>query len=89
MFGPCHYSLLSMADCQQCIQTLTIREQQVLSTLKRGMRLSQIATFLRLSPKTVSAHKRNAMLKLGILHNAELYRWLRCGGLEQELNNAQ
>lgn len=74
-------------DCPQCIQTLTPREQHILSSIKYGMRSSQIATFLRLSPKTVSAHKRKAMLKLGILRNTELYHWLRCGGLEKELRN--
>lgn len=68
-------------DCPRCGKALTLREKQVLSTIRHGMCLSQVARFLSLSPKTVSAHKRNAMSKLGLQRNSELFSWLRNGGL--------
>ena len=48
------------------------REQQVLSLLARGMRSTQIATELGISPATVKAHRRNIKQKLGINSTAEL-----------------
>nr|WP_269815850.1 LuxR C-terminal-related transcriptional regulator [Serratia ureilytica] len=72
-------------DCPRCALTLTYREWQVLSAIRRCMRPYQVAIYLNLSIKTVSAHKCNAMNKLGFHRNSELYHWLRQGGLEQEI----
>ncbi|WP_440515061.1 helix-turn-helix domain-containing protein [Serratia sarumanii] len=63
--------------CPCCTQTLTSRERQVLSCIKGAYDINHIARSLSLSPKTVSAHKRNAMLKLGFRRNNELYYWLQ------------
>ena len=41
-----------------------------------------IARNLHLSVKTVSNHKQAAMRKLGFKRNADLYHWLRMGGLK-------
>ncbi|CAI1616822.1 helix-turn-helix transcriptional regulator [Serratia fonticola] len=71
-------------DCPCCGKALTLREKQVLSTIQHGMCLSQVARFLSLSPKTISAHKRNAMGKLGLQRNSELFYWLRNGGLNNQ-----
>ncbi|MEX2944267.1 helix-turn-helix transcriptional regulator [Serratia fonticola] len=68
-------------NCPRCGKALTLREKQVLLTIRDGMCLSKVARFLSLSPKTVSAHKRNAMSKLGLQRNSELFCWLRNGGL--------
>nr|WP_181375174.1 LuxR C-terminal-related transcriptional regulator [Pectobacterium carotovorum] len=67
--------------CLRCAKQLTRREYQILSALKRGLQGEQIALQLNLSPKTVSAHKRKAMSKLGFTRNTELYYWLQNDGL--------
>ena len=72
-------------SCPRCALTLTYREWQVLSAIRRGMVPYQVADFLNLSIKTISTHKCNAMNKLGFQRNSELYQWLRLGGLEQEI----
>jgi len=54
---------------------LTARESEIVRLYTEGYRSGEIAVMLCLSPKTVSAHKTNAMRKLGISSNAELYRW--------------
>lgn len=54
---------------------LTARESEIVRLFADGRRCSEIAATLALSPKTVSAHKSNAMDKLGIDNNADLIRW--------------
>ncbi|MGL1813899.1 UNVERIFIED_CONTAM: hypothetical protein GPA08_22130 [Serratia marcescens] len=68
--------------CSHCSQALTPREWEVLYTIRRGLMPSQVARCLNLSVKTVSAHKRAAMHKLGFQRNTELYLWLLQGGLD-------
>lgn len=70
-------------SCPRCACILTNREWQVLSAIRRCMVPYQVADYLNLSIKTISAHKCNAMNKLGFHRNSELYQWLRQGGLEQ------
>jgi DNA-binding NarL/FixJ family response regulator len=48
---------------------LTGRELEVLTLIGQGLVTKDIAAALKLSPKTVSAHRQNIMGKLG-LHNA-------------------
>lgn len=67
--------------CQRCSQTLTQRERQILSALGKGLSPKAIALQMRLNIKTISAHKRNAMTKLGFARNIELYDWLKNGNL--------
>lgn len=74
-----------VGKCPRCAQVLTPREYQILSALGRGRRGGQIALQMNLSPKTVSAHKRGAMTKLGFLRNTDLYHWLQSGGLDYEI----
>ncbi|MBH3000355.1 response regulator transcription factor [Serratia marcescens] len=73
---------VSPHQCSHCSQALTPREWEVLYTIQLGLVPSQIAGSLNLSVKTVSAHKRAAMRKLGFQRNTELYQWLRQGGLD-------
>ena len=54
---------------------LTPRELQVLKLVASGVPLVQVAESLNLSPKTISAHKRNLMIRLGIANNADLIRY--------------
>ncbi|BEM51250.1 hypothetical protein SME17J_47440 (plasmid) [Serratia marcescens] len=72
----------STPDCTHCPRPLTSREWEVLHTIRLGLMPSQVAEYLNLSVKTVSAHKRAAMHKLGFQRNTELYHWLLKGGLD-------
>ncbi|HEJ7990415.1 TPA: response regulator transcription factor [Serratia liquefaciens] len=71
-------------NCPRCVPTLSVRELQILRALNGELTPKQIAKELRLSIKTVSAHKCAAMEKLGFTRNTELYHWLRQGGLENK-----
>lgn len=54
---------------------LSPRETEIVRYYAQGHRSGQIARIMSLSPKTVSAHKTNAMRKLGVSSNADLIRW--------------
>lgn len=54
--------------------SLSPRENQILCLLAQGLRPKEIARVLNLSPKTVDAHKTNAMRKLEVKSFADLLR---------------
>jgi two-component system invasion response regulator UvrY len=60
---------------------LTPRESEVVRYYAAGRRCGEIAHAMSLSPKTVSAHKANAMRKLNISSNADLIRWAMSNGM--------
>lgn len=64
-----------LADRLNSKDALTARETEVVRYLATGYRSGEIAKRLSLSPKTISAHKANAMAKLGLRSNADLIRW--------------
>jgi DNA-binding NarL/FixJ family response regulator len=65
------------------IGTLSQRERQVLRMMVgEGLSLVQIAEKLDLSPKTVTTHKANIMVKLGVSTNADLMRYVLSRGLD-------
>lgn len=75
---------MQTSSCSSCATlSLTRREQDVMSCMSWEMAPKSVPLYLNLSPKTVSAHKRAVMRKLGFKRNEELYHWLRNGGLEQ------
>lgn len=51
---------------------LSEREMQTLILIATGRRLSEIATSMALSPKTVSVYRARILAKLGVASNAEL-----------------
>ena len=53
-------------------QTLSDRELQTLLMIASGKRLSDIASELTLSPKTVSVYRARVLEKLGLANNSEL-----------------
>lgn len=53
---------------------LTAREQEVFSRLARGEKSAQIARGLRISPKTVDAHRYNIFRKMALHTIADLVR---------------
>lgn len=56
-------------------RSLTAREREVLKLLAEGRTVRAAAAMLKLSVKTVDAHKFNLMRKLGIHNKAELVMW--------------
>ena len=56
-------------------RTLSDREYQVFLLLVNGRTVTEIATELHLSAKTVSTHKARLMEKLGVENNAELIHY--------------
>lgn len=56
-------------------EQLSERESQILHMLQGGKTVTQIASELALSPKTVSTHKIRVMQKLNCQNNAELLRY--------------
>lgn len=70
--------------CSYCMSVvLTDREQEVMRYLSCEQAQKSLPKHLNISHKTVSAHKRSVMRKLGFRRNTELYHWLRLGGLDQ------
>jgi DNA-binding NarL/FixJ family response regulator len=56
-------------------QHLTDRERQVLNLIVEGKSNKEIALELGISPKTVSVHRTNLMLKLDVQNTVELIRY--------------
>ena len=54
--------------------SLTKREQQVLKHIWDGLRNRDIGTQLKISPKTVEAHRANMMKKLRVTNAAQLLK---------------
>jgi DNA-binding NarL/FixJ family response regulator len=69
------------ADTVSVYAVLTGREREVLQLLAEGQDLQQIAEALDLSPKTVEAHRRQLMNKLGLRTVAELTKYAIRHGL--------
>lgn len=67
-------------------ESLSDREFQVFRALVAGEAVSDIATRLNLSVKTVSTHKANLMHKLGLANQTELVRYALKHGLADPLN---
>lgn len=65
------------------VKTLSHRELQILSAIDKGLSQKQTSEKLGLHIKTISAHKRSAMKKLGMQRNHELYNWLRHKGMNK------
>lgn len=70
---------LAVGKCL-CTSSLTFRETEVLKYLAIGMNGHDTAGHLGIKHKTVNGHKRNAMRKLCIKSDQELYRWMELGG---------
>jgi two-component system response regulator DctR len=53
-------------DIEQRLSTLTDREREVLGQILSGLTSKEIARVLEVSPRTVDAHRKNLLRKLGI-----------------------
>ncbi len=56
-------------------RTLTERQLEVLALLVKGKTMREVATILKITPRTVAFHKYRIMEKLEISYNAELIRY--------------
>jgi two-component system response regulator NreC len=63
------------------VETLTLREIEVLQLLARGCTNRQIAEQLSLSPRTVEGHRANLAGKLGLRSRVELVEYAEKHGL--------
>ncbi len=57
------------------LSSLTRREIEVLTRLAEGLRVSEVARVLSISPNTVENHKAHVMRKLGLHKNVDLARF--------------
>ena len=64
-------------------ESLSNREFEVLQQLVAGVSLTDIATKLNLSVKTVSTHKTNLMQKMGLQNQNDLIRYAIKHGLAE------
>ena len=56
-------------------RTLTERQQEVLAFLVQGNTMREVATILKITPRTVAFHKYRMMSALNLSSNAELIRY--------------
>jgi two-component system, NarL family, invasion response regulator UvrY len=61
---------------------LSARELEVFSKIVRGVSLTQIASRMDISVKTVATHRRRVLDKLGLNSNAEMIGYALCHQLE-------
>ena len=69
---------------EQAHHALSDRELQTLTMIASGKRLSDIASELMLSPKTVSVYRARVLQKLGLANNAEMTVYAIRNGLVGE-----
>lgn len=55
-------------------ESLTIREQQIIELIWAGFKNKEIGTRLKISVKTVEAHRANMMKKLRVSNTAQLLK---------------
>jgi len=74
----------AQSDCIKCnVNRISLVQLQVMSFLKRGKTVRQIATILGLSVKTIYAHKYNVMRKFDLKGEQELHLFLNDLSLSQ------
>ena len=75
-----HGLLQRTTSLAQRLDTLTVRERQVLALVLAGRLKKQIAGELGTSEKTIKFHRGNLMHKMGVRSVAELARWVADAG---------
>lgn len=60
---------------------LSLKEIEVIRLLANGMSVTQVASYLHRSVKTISTQKTNAMQKLGLKSDSELFHYAQQQGL--------
>ncbi|MEM7468413.1 MAG: response regulator [Pseudomonadota bacterium] len=67
---------------ENALETLSVREIQVLQKISDGLNLEEIAEVLCLSPKTVAHHRRSLYRKLEVANDVQLVNLIREQGGE-------
>ena len=62
-------------------ESLTLREQEILELIWAGFKNKEIGQRLKISVKTVEAHRANMMKKLRVSNTAQLLKTAIAGGL--------
>ncbi|WOE67663.1 response regulator [Aeromonas allosaccharophila] len=77
--GPAVNMLLADAgvSSQGNISPLTPKESEVIRLLASGMSVTQVADYLHRSVKTISTQKKNAMVRLGLQSDSELFQYAK------------
>ncbi|MEZ3501481.1 helix-turn-helix transcriptional regulator [Pantoea sp. KPR_PJ] len=76
--------VFSPSDCSAChINKISLVQLQIVSFLKKGKTIRQIASILGLSVKTIYAHKYNIMRKFDLKGEHEFYLFLNDLSLSQ------
>jgi len=65
-FGPEYHNKINSQDNHSLLGSLTKREQEVFTLLKKGQTNSEIASALYISESTVKSHLRSIFRKLGV-----------------------
>ena len=73
--------LVDLPEAEKAPVTLTSRQRQVLQLIAQGYRMREIATQLKVSPRTVETHKYEIMRVLGYRNTADLVRYAAWLGL--------
>lgn len=71
-----------VAEAQELLGRLTMREREVLDLVARGWTSKEIARALDVSPRTIETHRANLGEKLGTTSVAEMVRIVLAGGPE-------
>lgn len=71
----------SVREARRMLRTLTDRECEIVDAIAAGYSSKQIADALAVSPRTVEAHRANALQKLGVTNTAALVRLAVLSGL--------
>ncbi len=66
-------------------ESLSNREFEVFRLIAAGVSVTDIATRLKLSVKTISTHKANLMQKMGLQNQSELIRYAIKHGVSEPL----
>jgi DNA-binding NarL/FixJ family response regulator len=77
-------SWLREANKEKPLLALTPRQQEVLRLLMEGNSMRQIATILKVSPRTVAFHKYRIMSRLGSSSSVELIRYAIKHGIDSD-----
>ena len=72
---------MSVSDIQARFESLTAREQQVMTLVTAGLLNKQIAGEMRLAEATVKLHRGNVLRKMGARSLAHLVRMAETLGL--------
>jgi two-component system capsular synthesis response regulator RcsB len=67
---------------RQTSRSLSPREMEVVRMYVNGMKTTEVARYLHRSVNTVSTQKTNAMRKLGLTNDAELFDYAQAHGLK-------